>query len=536
MDAHSRTRKARPSLHKPKAADALDRLPPHSPEAEQGVLGCILLDPKACMPRCRMKFRSENVFYEVRHREIWSTLVTLDRQHAGIDIISLQAAMKDRGMLDQVGGLSYLDSLFDRVSSAANLDYYLDIVWEKYQLRCVVKTCGEVVDRVYSFQGDAKELLWATRADFAKALRGSADEDEGCVYRPSELDKFDPKNDANCLLGKRWLCRGGKCMIVGPSGKGKSSLNMQMAVLWALGRDFYGIGPWRPLRSLLIGDENDFGDTAEMFQGSCQGLGLNAFDHAEAFALLERNLEFYNCQDLVGEEFLQAIEAKVMQGGFDLAWLDPLVSFADVDLNKQHEAGRFLRKGLGGISRRSGVVWMVIHHTTKPPKDNGGRRAFGDEQYAGAGSYDLPGWARATMTLRQVEPNLYQLLLPKRGNRSGATHPDGTPTNILWMRHAQDKVFWEQVEPPAEPEPSERKGGKPNTVQRIASMNLFSFCQGCKADGEGKNEIATRLEGWLAKQSEDVSATTCKRIIEALVKNKKLSKSDDGKYRKGENS
>ena len=75
----------------------------------------------------------------------------------------------------------------------------------------------------------------------------------------SELVRFH-ENDPNELLRYRYLCRGGGLLLVGPTGIGKSSLSMQLMLLWALGRAALGIQPARPLKSLLIQAENDDGD------------------------------------------------------------------------------------------------------------------------------------------------------------------------------------------------------------------------------------------------------------------------------------
>jgi hypothetical protein len=81
-------------------------------------------------------------------------------------------------------------------------------------------------------------------------------------------------------------------------------------------------------------------------------------------------------------------------------------------------------------------------------------------------------------------------------------------------------------------------GGKPSKVEEIATRNLYSFCAQCTAEGEGKNEIAKRLRSWLLIQDSpiDASIPTCKRTIERLVQNKKLSVNKEDKYVKGANT
>ena len=90
------------------------------------------------------------------------------------------------------------------------------------------------------------------------------------------LSKLDAENAPYNILGNRRLCKGGSCLFVGQSGIGKSSLCMQLAINWALGRTTFGIRPERPLKSLIVQAENDVGDVAEMFQGSCRDWESNA--------------------------------------------------------------------------------------------------------------------------------------------------------------------------------------------------------------------------------------------------------------------
>src|SRR5580658_10151570 len=110
------------------AAPGVDRLPPHSPEAEQGVLGCVLLSPNDCVGECVEKFKvGSEVFYDLRHRTIFEALVEMYDQREAIDLITLQQRLKNKQRLEEVGGLAYLSSLPDTVPSAANLVYYVDI-------------------------------------------------------------------------------------------------------------------------------------------------------------------------------------------------------------------------------------------------------------------------------------------------------------------------------------------------------------------------------------------------------------------------
>ena len=147
----------------------IDRLPPHSVEAEQGVLGCVLLSPNDCLGHCIEKFTSgPEVFYDLRHRTIFEALLEMYEHKGAIDLITVQQALKDKQQLEAVGGLAYLASLPDAVPSAANLDYYLEIVREKFVLRRMIGTCTEVVSRAYEHQGEVDALLDEVERDIMR--------------------------------------------------------------------------------------------------------------------------------------------------------------------------------------------------------------------------------------------------------------------------------------------------------------------------------------------------------------------------------
>jgi replicative DNA helicase len=169
------------------AAPKADRLPPHSPEAEQGVLGCVLLSPNDCLGECVEKFKAGfEVFYDLRHQTIFETLVEMYDQRVAIDIITLHDRLKNKQRLEEVGGLVYLNSLPDTVPSAANLSYYLDIVLQKYILRKMIHTCTEVVGRVYDHEGEVDALLDEVERDI---LRISETRVEGKTDKIKELVK-----------------------------------------------------------------------------------------------------------------------------------------------------------------------------------------------------------------------------------------------------------------------------------------------------------------------------------------------------------
>lgn len=141
----------------------VDRLPPHSPEAEQGVLGCVLLAPEECLGECMTRVKAE-AFYDLRHQRIYAAMSALGeerRQGSGtpVDLITVQEWLRKRNELEEVGGLSYLDSLTRVLGSAAQLPYYLEIVEEKFVMRRMIRALVDGTVSAYEHTGKVEEWL-----------------------------------------------------------------------------------------------------------------------------------------------------------------------------------------------------------------------------------------------------------------------------------------------------------------------------------------------------------------------------------------
>lgn len=150
----------------------IDRLPPHAHEAEQGVLGCALWLPVETMSACLQANKiGPEAFYDLRHQAIYAMLVDMFEKREPIDLITLQQRLKDSQVLEQVGGIPYLNALQDAVPSAANLSYYLDIVIEKATLRRLLHTCIDIAGRIYDFDGEVATLLDEAERDILKISR-----------------------------------------------------------------------------------------------------------------------------------------------------------------------------------------------------------------------------------------------------------------------------------------------------------------------------------------------------------------------------
>ena len=138
----------------------IDRLPPHSPEAEQGVIGSVLIDPSFSMPICIEKLKhGAETFYDLRHQTIYGTFIELFEDGVPIDTINVGERLKLWDKLEQVGGWAYLTALPDAVASAQNIESHIGLIVEKFALRRMVQVCTDVVGKIYDNTTAPRTLL-----------------------------------------------------------------------------------------------------------------------------------------------------------------------------------------------------------------------------------------------------------------------------------------------------------------------------------------------------------------------------------------
>ena len=150
------------------------KVPPQNIEAEQSVLGSILLEPEA-LSRVLEVMTGED-FYRETHRKIFNSMLDLYQKGTPVDLITLTEILQNKGQLEDIGGASYLISMTDAIPSAIHVDVYARIVREKSILRRLINEATEIASKGYNFAGDAEDLL---------------DEAEKAIFKISEA-KINP--------------------------------------------------------------------------------------------------------------------------------------------------------------------------------------------------------------------------------------------------------------------------------------------------------------------------------------------------------
>lgn len=136
---------------------ALGRIPPHNIEAEQAVLGCMLLDSEV-VPTVLEILKSED-FYREDHREIYEAIIDLFEKAQAIDLITASERLTLRGTLEKIGGLDYLANITAAVPTTSNAKYYAKIIEEKAILRRLIKASSDIINMSYEATEEVPYVL-----------------------------------------------------------------------------------------------------------------------------------------------------------------------------------------------------------------------------------------------------------------------------------------------------------------------------------------------------------------------------------------
>ena len=135
----------------------INRIPPHSVESEQSILGSIILDKDAIITVAETVNPSD--FYKEAHKIIYESMLSLNSNNEPIDLITLIEELRKEGHLDNIGGISYLTSLSTIVPTTSNVKYYANIVKEKSVMRQLIKASNEIINLGYDASTDVQEIL-----------------------------------------------------------------------------------------------------------------------------------------------------------------------------------------------------------------------------------------------------------------------------------------------------------------------------------------------------------------------------------------
>jgi len=133
------------------------RIPPHSLEAEMALLGSIMLRPDAMYEV--IDFVTHESFYFEKHTRIFETMLELFAKHAPLDILSLSTRLKEKDLLERIGGMAFLTELSSTVPSSANAKHYAELVMKKHMMRRLIEASEQLSHLGFNEAGDLEEIL-----------------------------------------------------------------------------------------------------------------------------------------------------------------------------------------------------------------------------------------------------------------------------------------------------------------------------------------------------------------------------------------
>jgi hypothetical protein len=257
-----------------------------------------------------------------------------------------------------------------------------------------------------------------------RPLRGASILD----YAEREIDL------SRVLLGDRWLSRCCGGFVVAPSGHGKSTLVIQVAILWSCGRVAFGIKPAHPLRILIVQSEDDDNDIIEMSQ-MCERLALTPDERA----LVRKNTHIEWLNDVAGATFFPVLGDFLSQFEADLLIINPYTAYQGGDIRDDELNNDFLRVHLSTVMNKYNCGVLAVHHSPKTQFQKTEDFSWHDWMYSMAGGSALTNWARAVLVIAPTDlPGTYRFIAAKRFEKIGWQERE------YWFAHSVEngKVLW----------------------------------------------------------------------------------------------
>ncbi|MDD6255798.1 MAG: replicative DNA helicase [Eubacteriales bacterium] len=138
-------------------AEQIERIPPHSDEAEKSVLGAVMMDKNALFDV--LEILKPEDFYSEIHAEIFDAVRDLNRRSSPVDSITVKEELQKRKKLQMVGGPAYIASLSSGVPATANAGSYAQIIREKAVLRRLIEVSSNIIDRSFAASSDTEKVL-----------------------------------------------------------------------------------------------------------------------------------------------------------------------------------------------------------------------------------------------------------------------------------------------------------------------------------------------------------------------------------------
>jgi hypothetical protein len=414
---------------------------PHSIEAEEFLLSSIFIDAADVVLKAREAGITAASFYDSKYAVVFDCICSLLDAGKPTEIHNVAEELKTTKQLEVIGGYAILTQISSRVPTTAQANYFIARVRELSALRSLIRAAKGIVEDCFGYTGELDYFLAEAQRKIQAITEPNHSSQRRFEMSWGALMNFDPKADADCLMGNRYVCRGGGLVLVAPSGVGKSVYALQLGGCAALGRACLGLQMRYAMRVLYIQAEDDIGDVSEAAQGFIREYDIQG----EELQNLMRRMRIVRWNDAAGEKFLVRLRSELRSNPADLVIINPLFSFCGCDVSNQKEMSAFLRNGLNPILNETRAACVLVHHTNKPKDDEKPSKGDEEQSYLGSGSAELTNWARAYITLQQVKGAggyVYKMAFAKRGRRAGLVDSQGKPTTSVLIEYSKRGLCW----------------------------------------------------------------------------------------------
>lgn len=330
---------------------------PNNVGAERAVLGSLLLGDdegrEAFKKLAKRKFGYEK-FYQEKHQTIYRDgILPVYEKGSAVDLLTVADALTTAGQLEKVGGVPYLDELIESTPTAANVEYYANLVEEAAFRRAVLQVGRKADDDTVSVE-ELRGELEKTAEAFPGSTFGLPTEE------PPTDDEFLAQDipPTPMFIGRGLLPRVGFSAISAPTKVGKTTLCVQLCESIVSKTPFLGFPiEWQAniLYCFLEGDE---AGTQELMKQQRENWGVRVKSDYHVHPIHFHGLQMGDASHIAW------LEKTIQNTGAQLVVLDPLSRCITGDINRREVVERFVRR-LSQIGDALNVAWLLVHHTGK---------------------------------------------------------------------------------------------------------------------------------------------------------------------------
>lgn len=362
------------------------KLPPHSPEAEMGLLGSILDDATQTMPKVQETVREHQLFYDLRNQTLWLTLQAMFSAGLPITVDTVVVRLRDTGRLEDAGGLEHLIDIQAKSAGPSLWEYWVETLFRLFAARRVIALCAKTIESLQEADGGVDALIAQRIEEFTSLseLRRTTNQDPTRVKRPSAFGEdifnawFGPhagEPGHELPFGFPWKIRTGELTLaLGEKGKGKSTFlsHIMMHMMRKGMKGFIASMETRPEQTLkmimtqLIGTSQLPNDTE----------GHRRFQAAMGW--LQQRVVIYDYLGAVNYlELIQAMDHAANKLGCDFFIIDSLMRLGIADDDYAYQGMCVLRLANHAAQRK--VQTMLVNHLNKS-EGNARSRNRGSQQ------------------------------------------------------------------------------------------------------------------------------------------------------------